>query len=233
MKKHKLLYRVLAYIAVVACLFLLVKNSGHSISDINPNTIRELAHDNVLLILLIMLVIMLLQNLFTFIPLVLVIATNITLFGFWYGYLFSTLCSVLGSTLIFLSIRLFFKDAFSNSKTTKYREKLEKRGFIFVLSGRILPFMPTNLINIASAVSSIKITHFIAATTIGNMIYGLFLASASFSIILAVLHHPIYAVLAALVIVGIIAIIRYKKKLKALQLQANQIIEHEKTESHS
>lgn len=236
LKKHKLFYRVFAYIAVVVCLFFLLKNSGYSISDINPEMIRELAHDNVLLILLIMLIIMLLQNLFTFIPLVLVIATNITLFGFWYGYLFSTLCSVAGSTIIFLSIRLFFKDTFSNSKTAKYREKLEKRGFIFVLAGRILPFMPTNLINIASAVSSIKMSHFIAATTIGNMIYGLFLASASFSIILAIVHHPIYAVLAALFIVTIIFFIRHKKhqkKLEILQLNPAQIINNEKNESHS
>lgn len=233
MNKHKLFYRVFAYIAVVVCLFFLLKNSGYSISDINPEMIKEIAHNNVLLILLIMLVIMLLQNLFTFIPLVLVIATNITLFGFWYGYLFSTLSSVIGSTLIFLSIRLFFKGTFSNSKTAKYRDKLEKRGFIFVLSGRILPFMPTNLINIASAVSSIKMSHFIAATTLGNMIYGLFLASASFSVILAIVHHPIYAVLAALVIVGIILFIRNKKKLKAAKLNPTQLLNNEKTESHS
>lgn len=216
MNKNKLIFRILGYLACVIFLFFLLKNSGFTISDINPNTIRELAHNNVLLILFIMLVIMILQNLFTFIPLVLVIATNITLFGFWYGYLFSTLCSVAGSTVIFLSIRLFFKDTFSNSKTTKYREKLEKRGFIFVLSGRILPFMPTNLINIASAVSSIKVSHFIIATTIGNLIYGLFLASASFSILLAIIHHPIYSLLIVAIILAAILFFRIKRKQKKI-----------------
>lgn len=159
-----------------------------------------------------MLVIMVLQNLFTFIPLVLVIATNITLFGFWNGYLYGCFCSVIGSTLIFLSIRYLFQDAFSNSKTKKYQEKIEKNGFLFGLSGRVLPFMPTNLINIASGLSSIKTSHFVIATTVGNMIYGLVLASASFSIILATTHNRLYLLIIVLVILIAVLLYRIKKR---------------------
>lgn len=208
MNKRKLIFRVIGYVAFVLCLFFLLKRSGLTVADLNPETIQTLAHNNILLILLIMLVIMVMQNLFTFIPLVLVIATNITLFGFWHGYLYGCFCSVIGSTLIFLSIRYLFQDAFSNSKTKKYQEKIEKNGFLFVLSGRVLPFMPTNLINIASGLSSIKTSHFVIATTVGNMIYGLVLASASFSIILATTHNRLYLLL--IVLVSLIAVLLYR-----------------------
>jgi len=208
MNKRKLIFRVIGYVAFVLCLFFLLKRSGLTVADLTPETIQTLAHNNILLILLIMLVIMVMQNLFTFIPLVLVIATNITLFGFWHGYLYGCFCSVIGSTLIFLSIRYLFQDAFSNLKTKKYQEKIEKNGFLFVLSGRVLPFMPTNLINIASGLSSIKTSHFVIATTVGNMIYGLVLASASFSIILATTHNRLYLLL--IVLVSLIAVLLYR-----------------------
>lgn len=212
MKKRKLIYRVIGYIAVVLCLFFLLKMSGLTVADLTPETIRSLAHNNILLICLIMLVIMILQNLFTFIPLVLVIATNITLFGFWRGYLYGCLCSVIGSTLIFLSIRYIFHDAFSHATANKYQKKIEKNGFLFVLSGRILPFMPTNLINIVSGLSTIKASHFILATTAGNMIYGLVLASASFSVIAVVTHHPVYFLLIVLVILLTVLLYRHKNR---------------------
>ncbi|MBQ0141112.1 MAG: TVP38/TMEM64 family protein [Kurthia sp.] len=214
MNKHKLIFRIIGYITFVICLFFLLKSSGLSVSDINPDTIRNLAHNNIPLILCMMLVIMILQNLFTFIPLVLVIATNITLFGFWNGYLFSCFSSVLGSTLIFLSIRYFFKGAFSHLKHSKHNEKLEKKGFIFVLSGRILPFMPTNLINILSAISSIKFTHFIVATTLGNMVYGFVLSSAAISVIVASSHNILYLVAIIAVAIIIFLIIHFRKKIK-------------------
>lgn len=214
MNKRKLTFRIVGYIVFVLCLFFLLKSSGLSVSDINPDTIRNLTHNNLLLILSIMLTVMILQNLFTFIPLVLVITTNITLFGFWYGYLFSCFSSVLGSTLIFLSIRYFFKGAFSHLKHSKHSEKLEKKGFIFVLSGRILPFMPTNLINILSAISSIKLSHFIIATTLGNMIYGFILSSAAISVITASSYNPLYLVAIIALILLIFLFLHFSKKLK-------------------
>jgi len=214
MNKRKLIFRGVGYLACILLLFLLLKQSGFTVTDLTPETIRTIAHNNIVLILLIMLVIMILQNLFTFIPLILVITANITLFGFWKGYLYGCFCSVIGSTLIFLSIRYLFQDAFSNSVTKKYQEKIEEKGFIFVLLGRILPFMPTNLINFASGLSNIKISHFVMATSVGNMIYGLVLASASFSILLASTHNPLNLLIIALIVITVVLLLRFKKKSK-------------------
>ena len=144
-----------------------------------------------------------LQNLFTFIPLILVITINIALFGFWKGYFYSCFCSVIGSTAIFLSIRYLFPTLFSSTKLQKYEQKVEKNGFLFVLSGRILPFLPTNLINIISGLSSMKLSHFIFATTLGNMIYGFVLASVSLGMLTISNHNN----LLFLLIIGILLII--------------------------
>ena len=213
MKKRTLLFRVACYIAFVLSILLIIYKTGITVSDLSPETILKLAHHNTLLVLCIMLVLMCLQNLFTFIPLILVITINIALFGFWKGYLFSTFSSVIGSTAIFLSIRYLFPNLFSSTILQQYEQKIEKNGFLFVLSGRILPFMPTNLINIVSGLSSIKLSHFMFATTLGNMIYGFALASASFSLITLSNHNN----LLFLLIIGIILIIflvRFIKKRK-------------------
>lgn len=190
MNRRKLLIRVGCYMTIVLALFFTLKQTGIKVSDLSADTILAIAQNNMILILLTMLVIMILQNLFTFIPLVLVITLNISLLGFWFGYLYSCLCSVIGSTLIFLSIRYMFPNLFSHSKLKMYEEKIKENGFRFVLFGRIFPFLPTNLINITSGLSSIKLSHFIAATTLGNMIYGFFLSSASISVIAMFTKHP-------------------------------------------
>ncbi|MBM7567864.1 TVP38/TMEM64 family protein [Paenibacillus sacheonensis] len=218
MNKRKLIIRLIGYIAFLLCLFLVLQHSGLTVSDITPDTIREIAHDDIILLMLIMLVIMTLQNIFTFIPLILVITANITLFGFWRGYLFGCLCSVIGSTLVFLSIRHLFHDAFANlKKMRQFQARIEKNGFAFVLFGRILPLMPTNLINISSGLSSIKTLHFIAATTIGNLIYGLVLSSVSFGMLSATDHHRLYLLLTVAVAAAIALFYRLnKRRLKQL-----------------
>ncbi|THF74130.1 TVP38/TMEM64 family protein [Cohnella fermenti] len=216
MNKRKLLIRAAGYLVFLLCLFLALRSSGLTVADISPDTIRSLAHDNLALLLLIMLVIMTLQNIFTFIPLILVITANIALFGFWTGYLYGCLCSVVGSTLVFLSIRHLFHDVFVHSKMQQFREKIERSGFVFVLSGRILPFMPTNLINIASGLSSIRTSHFVLATTIGNLIYGLVLSSVSFSLLSAASHSRLYLLLAIFAVVLAVVLYRLRKKRTAL-----------------
>lgn len=213
MKKRTLFCRGFFYIACILSILLILYKSGITVSDLSPETILTIAHHNTTLVLMIMLVIMTLQNLFTFIPLILVITINIALFGFWKGYFYSCFCSVIGSTAIFLSIRYLFPNLFSSTKLKKYEQKVEKNGFLFVLSGRILPFLPTNLINIVSGLSSMKLSHFISATTIGNMIYGFVLASASFSM-LTISNHNQLLFLLIIGILLIILLIHFFKKRK-------------------
>lgn len=215
MKKRKIMTRLLVYVAAICTLLLILYKSGFTLADLTPETVAHVAHHNTLLILLIMLVIMCLQNLFTFIPLIVVITVNIALLGFWQGYLYSCACSVIGSTIIFLSIRYFFPNIFTSEKFKKYEEKIDRNGFLFVLSGRILPFMPTNLINIISGMSTIKIAHFISATTLGNMIYGFVLASASFGILSAAHNRLVlWLVVTAVIAMLLFRLIKIRRTAK-------------------
>lgn len=217
MKKSKIVTRLFLYVAAVCTLLFILYKSGFTLADLTPETVTRVAHHNTLLILLIMLAIMCLQNLFTFIPLILVITVNIALFGFWEGYLYSCACSVIGSTIIFLSIRYFFPNVFTSKKFKKYEEKIDRNGFLFVLSGRILPFMPTNFINIISGMSTIKVWHFISATTLGNMIYGFVLASASFGILSAARNRlMLWIIIVVVIIIVLFRLMKKQKQPKAL-----------------
>lgn len=212
MRKQTLFFRVFCYVAFVLGILFALYKSGIRVSDLSPELILSIARHNTLNVLVIMLIIMTLQNLFTFIPLILVITINIALFGFWKGYLYSTFCSIVGSTVIFLSVRYLFQNLFSSTKLQQYEEKIKQNGFLFVLSARIMPFIPTNIINIVSGLSAIKVRHFILATTIGNIIYGFVLASASYSAIAMIKQHPLMTMLVLVAIVSVVFIIQIRKK---------------------
>lgn len=212
MNTKKLIVRIVCYVAVILFGFCLFLKSGYTVKNLTPATIDHLANHHIPLMLLIMFGIMLCQNIFTFIPLVVVIGVNTTLFGFWQGYAYSILCSTVASTLIFLSIRFLFPSLFAHSKLEKYEKKIEKNGFLFVLSGRILPFMPTNLINILSGISTMKISSFILGTAIGNTIYGFVLAAASFGVISLGFHDPKLLIILALFLLFAFVIFKRIKK---------------------
>lgn len=214
MNKKSLIVRLCIYVALIGSIFLLIRHTGIQLKDLTPDYIRQLAHDNLLLILILMFALMFLQNVFTFIPLILVITINISLFGFWFGYLYSCLCSSIASVLMFLSIRYLFPNLFTNSKWQSYNEKIKENGFKFVFFGRVFPFLPTNLINIASGLSGIKGWQFFIATTLGNCIYAFVLASASANILHFVMHHPIVSGFILICIISIYVFFLKRKSLK-------------------
>lgn len=218
MKKRTLLFRLFCYIACVLGIFFILYESGVRVSDLSPEMVLTLANHNTFNVLVIMLVLMTLQNLFTFIPLILLITINLAIFGFWNGYLYSTFCSAFGSTAIFLSIRYLFPNVFTSTKLERLQKKIKENGFLFVLSGRILPFVPSNLINIVPGLSSMKVWHFVMATTIGNMIYGLVLASTSFSVIAMWKQHPICTCCVIVAIISLYVCVRFYKKRKRVNV---------------
>ena len=182
MNKNKFITRVLILIGALLTIFIVFQILGVDIENISDEHIKDLAHDNIYLLLIILLGIMFLQNLLNFFPIVLVISLNVSLLGLWGGYLFSLFCSVFASTIIFLIIRYMFINMKAAPKYEKYTKKIEKNGFLYVLIARLIPIMPTNVINIASGLSSIKLQHYTLATILGHAIYSFIIAAASFNI---------------------------------------------------
>jgi uncharacterized membrane protein YdjX (TVP38/TMEM64 family) len=125
---------------------------------------------------LIMLAVMVLQNTFTIIPLILVITINITLFGFINGFLWSWITSIIASLLVFICVRYVFQDWVIRKFHPKTIAKVEQDGFMYVFQGRIFPFIPTSAVNIVAGLSSIETKQFMLGTIVGNFIYFFVLA---------------------------------------------------------
>ena len=141
------------------------------VSDDESGDLDAIIDKNVWFILAITLLMMIIQNTFTVIPLILVITVNYVLFGFMKGFLWSWLTSIIGSAIIFLGTRYLFQGWVKRKIDLSLRSKIEKNGFKFVFQARIIPFIPTSFINILSGVSSIKFSSFIIATCVGNFLY--------------------------------------------------------------
>lgn len=151
------------------------------------------------------LVLMIIQNLFTIIPLFLLISANVVMYGFAYGYVISWLTSIIGAIVSFLIVRFWFQDMFVKVLNQKLKDKIEKNGFIFVFIGRIFPFMPTSAINIASGISSISMKHFVISTIFGNMIYMFVLALIPLGVMSIDAENTVYvtiAVVCAAIFIG-------------------------------
>lgn len=183
MNKNKFIIRAIILTIALIAIFVMLKISGIDIENISDEHIKEMAHDNIYLLLTILFGIMFLQNLLNFFPIILVITLNVSILGLWGGYLFSLFCTVIASTIIFLVIRYMFIDMKAAPKYEKYTEKIGKNGFLYVFIARLIPIMPTNVINIASGLSSIRLTHYVLATILGHAIYIFIISAASFNIL--------------------------------------------------
>ena len=175
--------------------------------------IRDFTEDNLALSMLVMLLIMTVQNLFTVIPLILVLSINISLFDPLYGFLWSWVTSLAAATVAFYSVRLWLQQTVNARLNRKWVDKIEKSGFLYVLIGRLIPVMPSSLINIASGVSSVKYTHFIVSTAIGNLLYFFLLSLVINGLIPNILDLGGYAVIAVAVVgIAAVAIVKRKKR---------------------
>lgn len=117
------------------------------------------------------LLLMIIQNSFTIIPLILVITINITLFGFIKGFFWSWVSGVLGAVIIYIGVRYIFQDRLIKKFKPDVIEKVEQKGFIYIFQARVFPFVPTSLVNILAGLSSIRFIDFLLGTIIGNFIY--------------------------------------------------------------
>ncbi len=180
------------------------------------DAIRLLLNENIVYILFITLIMMILQNTFTIIPLIILITLNIMLFGFFYGVIWSWVTSIIGGVSVFIATRYFFQDVLLRRINVALKEKVEENGFLFVFIGRIFPFVPTSLINIVSGVSSIKLKHFFIATTVGNLIYFFMLGLIPMGIVTLEMDYYILGIL-SVIIIGAYYFYKYYLKNKSKQ----------------
>lgn len=113
-------------------------------------------------------------SIFGVIPSVFLTALNITFFGLKAGMFISYIGECAGAAVSFLLYRKGIRHVEHSLPTqSKYLNKLTtstgKKAFIFVLAFRLLPFIPSGLINLGAALSKISLFHFTLASSIGKI----------------------------------------------------------------
>jgi len=141
----------------------------------DPEALRELSRGSMIILILITFILMMLQNTFPVIPLLLLISMNVSIYGITIGYIWSWSISIIGAVFAFLLTRYWFQAYFHKYVNERLTQRIEEHGFWYVIIGKILPFMPSSVVNIAAGVSSVRFGNFFYATTIGNTIYYLVL----------------------------------------------------------
>jgi uncharacterized membrane protein YdjX (TVP38/TMEM64 family) len=158
-------------------------------------------------------IIMVIQNSFTIIPLIIIITINYALFGFFNGLLWSWLTSIIAAGIWFYGSRYFFNDWVQKKTNPELLSKMEQNGLLFVFQARIIPFVPTSLINILSGLSSIKFKHFLVGTMFGNLIFFFVLTLIPAGLMEGNMEQNILLG-TVLVLVGVVVFYRIRKKQK-------------------
>ena len=133
--------------------------------------IMDFFGENILYTLLMTFIMMFIQNSFTLIPLVLVVSINVALFGFTYGFLWSWLTSLISASFLFIYIRSTFQEWILRRINPKLLKVEKDMGFLYILQGRVIPFIPASFINMAAGLSTISFKSYFLGTAIGNFIY--------------------------------------------------------------
>lgn len=103
----------------------------------------------------------LLESFLPFLPLFIIVVVNINSYGFILGSLSSYSGTVLGSYLVFLFIRYFFRKPAQkyirkHKRLSQLLDFIDRRGFVFLFILLALPFTPTSVINVIAALSNLK-----------------------------------------------------------------------------
>jgi uncharacterized membrane protein YdjX (TVP38/TMEM64 family) len=205
----------LLILIVVAVIILLVyTNIPSLIMNWDPEQVLALANDNIPLLLLITFLLMLVQNMLSFFPLLLLFTINISLFGLFYGYLWSFFSSVVGNVVAFLIVRNGLQGFLIKKINQNLINKIEKNGFYFVFMMRIFPLLPTSIINVAVGMSTVKLKGFLYGTIFGNMIYLFVLALIPMGLMSEDSDIYLYVIIAVLLLIGLVMWRKHAKKKK-------------------
>jgi uncharacterized membrane protein YdjX (TVP38/TMEM64 family) len=202
------LFKIVSFIfIVIIAMVIFTSDISKLIINGDIEGLQDYVDGNIWQMLLFTFLVMLFQNFITVIPLILLVTINITLFGFVYGYLWSLASSVAAGSIVFLLTRYWLQNWLVSKVKLSILQRIEKYGFLYVLGCRIIPIMPSNLINMTAGASTIRYGHFFLATLIGNLLFLGAVAGVTFGFMKAGWETAVLlAVLTA--VCGIVLIIR-------------------------
>lgn len=207
--------KLLSFVGVIAAIVMIVLNSElfQSLRSGDVDSILLVLRESTFDKFFITFIIMIIQNSFTLIPLILIITINYTLFGFFNGLIWSWFTSIIGAAIWFYGSRYFFHDWVKKKTNPELLTKIENNGLLFVFQARIIPFVPTSLINIIGGLSTIRFKHFIIGTMFGNFIFFFVLSFIPAGLMSGNMDNYVLLTITILLL-GIVFFFRIKKKAK-------------------
>lgn len=165
------------FIIIVACvLFYAFDLQSHPIwhrKFSGPEDLAEYLRSFGAMTVFVSTLLMVLQTLFTPLPLFLLAGANGFIFGLWYGVLITLGGSVLGASIAFYLARGFGRGLVSRCIKENYMAKVDQmshsRGPWMVFMARLVPVIPSSIISYVAGLSKMTFRGFFIATAIGKL----------------------------------------------------------------
>ncbi|MBR3723259.1 MAG: TVP38/TMEM64 family protein [Selenomonadaceae bacterium] len=112
-------------------------------------------------------------NALGFPPAIIFSTANTIIFGVIPGIVLSCVAETVGVTISFILLRFFFRESAEKIiRTSKTLTNIDKysgeKGFIFMLIARMVPYIPSILLNAVGALSALSLKSYIIASFIGK-----------------------------------------------------------------
>ncbi len=112
-------------------------------------------------------------NAIGFPPAIIFSTANTLIFGIVPGIILSVVAETVGVTISFILLRFFFRSSakkiIAKSKSLRSIDKYSsKKGFMVMLIARMVPYVPSGLLNAAGALSAISLVDYFLASLVGK-----------------------------------------------------------------
>lgn len=112
-------------------------------------------------------------NAIGFPPAIIFSTANTLIFGIVPGIILSVIAETFGVTVSFVLLRFFFRDSakkiINKSKSLRSVDKYSsKKGFTVMLIARMVPYVPSGILNAAGALSAITLLDYFLASLVGK-----------------------------------------------------------------
>ena len=112
-------------------------------------------------------------NALGFPPAVIFSTANVILFGIVPGIILSCFAETVGVTIAFILMRFYFREAAEKAiAKSPFLAKIDQysgsKGFIIMLIGRMVPYLPSAVMNAVGALSSIRFRDYVLASLVGK-----------------------------------------------------------------
>ena len=157
-------------------------------------------------------------NALGFPPAVIFSTANVILFGIVPGIILSCVAETVGVTIAFVLMRFYFREAAEKAiAKSPFLAKVDRysgsKGFFIMLIGRMVPYLPSAVMNAIGALSSIRLRDYVLASLVGKFPSTGIEAIIGHDIIMQQEDHTRLVIVVICAGILIYAAIRYEKHL--------------------